>query len=526
MDAQLVGQAMRTLVFGTSNSILKNSYVDALRAHAGISRLDRIGPGGSSSIMLPYVGADVVFDDYDYVVLDTSINDGAFLGWGLVQPDEVRQNIIWTCHTALQAGCVPLFLCMPNRTHLEAEDPALAIYRDIAREFQFALIDGYAFARATAAADGVPMADLFTDDLHLRPEIAAKIVPQIIAACQPRVAADDPVADVSFRLITAKELALPQSERSTSLMKAGCATLTLGETVEVRLHQGEQLCGVAYNAGHTFGSLIFDGATKVAVNVRSHYFQKHDLVATVRQVSPAVAAQDGAVKVQLQRAENVTAELMGFVIRKDLGTEQQGQSDSATSAPAEPPALTFPPEEAAAITTLYANARVILEYGSGGSTVLAARQADTTTFSVESDEQWTAQLQAAINAIPDRGNVHLHRVNIGPTGPWGTPTDRDRWRSFIHYPTSVWERRDLLPPDLVLIDGRFRVGCFLATLMNITKPTTVLFDDYGGRRHYWIVEELLRPARMIGRMAVFEAEPRLLSPHELRRFAAYFFDPE
>jgi protein O-GlcNAc transferase len=37
-------------------------------------------------------------------------------------------------------------------------------------------------------------------------------------------------------------------------------------------------------------------------------------------------------------------------------------------------------------------------------------------------------------------------------------------------------------PDVVLIDGCFRVACFLACWANIQRPTTVIFDDYTERR--------------------------------------------
>lgn len=516
---------MRVLVFGTSNSILKSGYVDALRAHPDVTRLDRVGLGGSSSIMLPYVGADVVFGEYDYVVLDCSVNDGAFAGWGILQPSEIRENLLWVCKAALQAGCVPIFLCMPNRSYLDTEDPAIGVYREVVAECQLALIDGYAFVHATAAADGVAVGDLFMDDLHLRPEVAARLMPQVITACQPTTGGQLPNPGVRFRLIHAKSFDLPQCKRSTSLLNVDCAELVLGKKLQIRLEDGEQICGAAYNAGHTFGSIIFDGFTKVAINVRSHYFQKQNLVATVRQVSPAVPAQDGTVQVYLQHDEGVTAELLGFIVRceaKRLTT----QHNADTSAPPAPPVLTFPPQEAEAITAFYTKADVILEYGSGGSTVLAAQQPKTTTYSVESDAQWAERLQSTLNGIAGGETVHLHPVDIGPTGEWGRPTDQGRWQSFIHYPTSVWDRPDLLPPDLVLIDGRFRVGCFLATLMNITRPTMILFDDYRDRSYYRVVEELLRPTRMIGRMALFEAQPQQLNPRQIRRFGAYLFNPD
>ena len=57
------------------------------------------------------------------------------------------------------------------------------------------------------------------------------------------------------------------------------------------------------------------------------------------------------------------------------------------------PKLTLPRAEADWLRQHYAEARVILEYGSGGSTVLAGEQLGAHVFSVESDLGWAADLQ-------------------------------------------------------------------------------------------------------------------------------------
>ncbi|MDN3713633.1 hypothetical protein QWZ10_21165 [Paracoccus cavernae] len=66
---------------------------------------------------------------------------------------------------------------MPNRLHLDVGDQALGVYRAVADAVGLALVDGYAFVRATAETDGVPAADLFKDDLHLLPEVSARLAP-------------------------------------------------------------------------------------------------------------------------------------------------------------------------------------------------------------------------------------------------------------------------------------------------------------------------------------------------------------
>ncbi|ESW59640.1 MAG: hypothetical protein Q27BPR15_16330 [Rhodobacter sp. CACIA14H1] len=178
------------------------------------------------------------------------------------------------------------------------------------------------------------------------------------------------------------------------------------------------------------------------------------------------------------------------------------------------PKLTLPPEAATLLREQYAKAQSILEFGSGGSTLVAAEREGTVTFSVESDADWADRMRHWFDAHPPKGQVHLHHADIGPTREWGYPQDDAHWRQFTDYPLSVWRRGDFRHPDVVLIDGRFRIGCFVGTLLNITRPTRILFDDYVDRPRYHVVEQLCRPVSFAGRMAVFDARPTALHPSD------------
>ncbi len=173
----------------------------------------------------------------------------------------------------------------------------------------------------------------------------------------------------------------------------------------------------------------------------------------------------------------------------------------------QPPTLTLPLVEAEALRTAYGEARVILEYGSGGSTVLAGQTAGASVFSVESDAKWLTDMQAFFDAVPPVAKVVLHYGDIGPTREWGQPVDTKAFHKWPGYALSVWERPDFVQPDVVLIDGRFRAACFLSVLFRCQKPVTVLWDDYIDRQPYHKVEELVRPTALIGRMAVFDLVP-------------------
>lgn len=171
------------------------------------------------------------------------------------------------------------------------------------------------------------------------------------------------------------------------------------------------------------------------------------------------------------------------------------------------PVITLPPDEEAAVRRYYAQAQVILEYGSGGSTVIAAELPGKTIFSVESDVKWLGGMQSYFAANPPASLPLMHHGKIGRTKAWGFPQSEEHFRKWPGYPLSIWDLPEFVHPDVVLIDGRFRAACFLTTLFRCTRPLTLLWDDYIDRPAYHEVESLLKPVEMIGRMARFDVVP-------------------
>jgi hypothetical protein len=102
---------------------------------------------------------------------------------------------------------------------------------------------------------------------------------------------------------------------------------------------------------------------------------------------------------------------------------------------------------------------------------------------VDSSPAWIATVREATADQAER--VTIKAIDLGELGGWGYPTTyRHRFRDYMNSP---WTQGSV-KPDLVLIDGRFRVACFLHSLLvaeagppsSSTTTPTILLPPGGG----------------------------------------------
>ena len=158
-----------------------------------------------------------------------------------------------------------------------------------------------------------------------------------------------------------------------------------------------------------------------------------------------------------------------------------------------------------------AEADTYLEFGAGGSTRLAGRSGTPTT-TVECDRFFARAVRAG---LAEGHKVTILDADIGTTIEWGVPLRGKpndarvaKWRTYIEVPFRHIASVGRPFPDIVLVDGRFRRACALATALEAGKAgasTTLVFDDYfdNERRGYRKVEELLGQPERLGRSALF-----------------------
>jgi hypothetical protein len=156
-----------------------------------------------------------------------------------------------------------------------------------------------------------------------------------------------------------------------------------------------------------------------------------------------------------------------------------------------------------------AGAKRYLEFGTGGSTYQAARLS-VDFIAVETDRYFLDNVRAKIQAagLSRRGQVFRH-ADIGRTGPWGRPQGRvtdARRELFRRASDPPQECFDGLLPDLVLIDGRFRVASAFKVfnMLGAQPGWTVIVDDYVERPQYHAIEDYAQ-MELVGRMAVIQS---------------------
>lgn len=188
--------------------------------------------------------------------------------------------------------------------------------------------------------------------------------------------------------------------------------------------------------------------------------------------------------------------------------------------------LTFPDELSLFFAEQVSISNFTLEYGSGASTLFLANS-NKRCMSVESDYSFLLNLLQKISLRNITHSIIPVFINIGPTKEWGHPIDNSSEINWHEYSIQPWQILSSvnISPDLVLIDGRFRVACMLATMASISKPTKVIFDDYVGRPYKEIIEQFILPIKFVDRAAYFEVSPREISTLDILRCIDSFFDP-
>ncbi len=168
----------------------------------------------------------------------------------------------------------------------------------------------------------------------------------------------------------------------------------------------------------------------------------------------------------------------------------------------------LPPRVSRAVGEAIQDAKWYLEWGTGGSTYLAAHLGVARFWSIESDPSWIDEVrQDSFLAQAERvGRLELRHVDLGEVGRWGWPKSPINDLQAVEYELSP-VLNVLLEfegqPGVAFVDGRFRVACAAAGLGLLPLGSAVIVDDYVGRPHYEDLALWAGVPEIVGRAAKF-----------------------
>lgn len=149
-----------------------------------------------------------------------------------------------------------------------------------------------------------------------------------------------------------------------------------------------------------------------------------------------------------------------------------------------------------------------LEFGCGLSTVFVSKYYDCNVRSIDTSSDWVARVKESV-----RDDIEVLLIDLGPVGGWGRPLTYDHMHQFRRYFEAGFDGE--YSPNAILVDGRFRVACFLTSLLLSAPGTKIVIDDYPGRPEYHVVESILHPVFVSSRQALFE-RPEVLDETKVR----------
>ena len=168
-------------------------------------------------------------------------------------------------------------------------------------------------------------------------------------------------------------------------------------------------------------------------------------------------------------------------------------------------------DEQAMLEKYLARATVVLEFGVGGSTGIAAQQPGIQLIGIDSHPDWIARCKKdpRIARLDADNRLSLYHVDIGPVGDWGFPIDPASAPKWPRYSLDIWSKLGGRKPDFVFVDGRFRLSCALQTLLNLPDVQYLCIHDFWSRDYYAPILDFVEVVDRVGELGVFRPKPDL-----------------
>src|SRR5262249_49162244 len=108
---------------------------------------------------------------------------------------------------------------------------------------------------------------------------------------------------------------------------------------------------------------------------------------------------------------------------------------------------------------------------------------------------------------------------------WGRPRSKVFLAKWPAYASAPWSGYRRVIPDLVLVDGRFRVACIALAVLNSRSDTVIAVHDFWDRPWYHVCLPLLEIIAREGRLGVFNPREPISREEAMRIYKRFRFNP-
>ena len=183
------------------------------------------------------------------------------------------------------------------------------------------------------------------------------------------------------------------------------------------------------------------------------------------------------------------------------------------------------PEELVLLRELVSCSRRYVEFGAGGSTCLAAQTVAESVVSVDSSRDWLEKVAAVAIAGSYKIQPALLHADIGALTDWGYPRDLTQRARWPQYHEIVWTSALAANADTYLVDGRFRVACFMQVMLRCQADAIVIVHDFSDRPHYGKIHSVAREIARSANLSAFVRRPGMCQSSARETLEEYRYDP-
>lgn len=149
------------------------------------------------------------------------------------------------------------------------------------------------------------------------------------------------------------------------------------------------------------------------------------------------------------------------------------------------------------------HSKVFLQYGCLTYTQAACSRTNIhKVIAVESNKTLS---DSVYQSVVQKEKLHMVYANLGEVSSGGQPVSTEKFKNYHTYMVLPWALADkyMLIPDTILINGPFKIACFLYSLICAKEGTVILFNDFFKNPAYEMVRNYCALEKRHGDAAEF-----------------------